>query len=428
MLIRENGQVTEATRNHLSLCSATAELTDLSGELTTSSARGNGDVSLMLTSAHIRNYKSVADLKLDFTRLTVLIGENGSGKSNILEALALAAAAVGHKLDSEFLAGRGIRVTNPSFMRSAFAGRSGEVKIFLDLYGRDDEKWTLGLEYKGEEGYAELRDTQNLKLELSESEQSLLIEVLTKYSEQDAGRSHKAAMRQLLKKLRRELDEAWVQFLIYSPEHSALRVFEREGQILPLGIKGEGLFKLLKILSGDNYEDRFAEVRKQMNLLDWYEDMRIAPELAPFEQTLQVRDRYVSNEYAYFDQRSANEGFLFLLFYFTLMVSPQTPSCFAIDNIDASLNPKLCAELIRRLAVLAKKYDKQVILTTHNPAILDGLDLHDEEQQLLVVYRNTHGHTRTRRVSAPVAVGDDPPLRLSEAFIRGLLGGLPQNF
>ena len=382
----------------------------------------------MLTSAHIRNYKSVSDLKLDLTRLTVLIGENGSGKSNILEALALAAAAVGHKLDSEFLTTRGIRVTSPSFMRSAFTERLGNLEILLDLYGREDEEWVLRLEYKEEGGYEELRETHNFKLELTEREHALLVELLRKYDEAETAGNERASIRQMLKKLRSEVDETWTQFLIYSPENSALRVFEREGQILPLGIKGEGLFKLLKILSGDAYKDRFTEVREQMKLLDWYEDLRIAPELAPFEQTLQVRDRYISNELAYFDQRSASEGFLFLLFYFTLMVSPQTPSCFAIDNIDASLNPKLCAELIRRLALLARKYDKQVILTTHNAAILDGLDLHDEEQQLLVVYRNTQGHTRTRRVSAPVPVGDEPPLRLSEAFLRGLLGGLPQNF
>jgi len=49
-----------------------------------------------------------------------LISENGCGKSNILEALALASAAADDKLDNEFLAGRGIRVTEPQFMRSAF--------------------------------------------------------------------------------------------------------------------------------------------------------------------------------------------------------------------------------------------------------------------------------------------------------------------
>ena len=42
---------------------------------------------------------------------------NGSGKSNILEAIALGSAAAQYKLDNEFLISRGIRVTETRFMR-----------------------------------------------------------------------------------------------------------------------------------------------------------------------------------------------------------------------------------------------------------------------------------------------------------------------
>lgn len=93
---------------------------------------------------------------------------------------------------------------------------------------------------------------------------------------------------------------------------------------------------------------------------------------------------------------------------FALFVSSDTPKLFAIDNVDASLNPKLCTELMRRLVVLAKKCDKQVLITTHNPAVLDGLDLNDDEQRLFMVYRNSKGHTRARRVRAPKPLGDEP--------------------
>ena len=64
---------------------------------------------------------------------------------------------------------------------------------------------------------------------------------------------------------------------------------------------------------------------------------------------------------------------------------------FAIENIDTAFNPKLCREVIKRLIELAKKHDKQIIATTHNPAILDGLDLRDDEQKLMVVQRSIDG-------------------------------------
>ena len=74
----------------------------------------------MIRNVRVENFKSIPDLTLDLGRVTVLIGANGSGKSNILEAIALASAAAQNKLDNEFLASRGIRVTETRFMRSAF--------------------------------------------------------------------------------------------------------------------------------------------------------------------------------------------------------------------------------------------------------------------------------------------------------------------
>src|ERR1700733_11520075 len=93
----------------------------------------------MIRKVRVKNYKSITDLALDLGRITVLIGANGSGKTNILEALALASAAAQNKLDNEFLISRGIRVTETRFMRSAFdkTSRSGEA-IKVSVEGDND--------------------------------------------------------------------------------------------------------------------------------------------------------------------------------------------------------------------------------------------------------------------------------------------------
>ena len=111
-------------------------------------------------------------------------------------------------------------------------------------------------------------------------------------------------------------------------------------------------------------------------------------------------------------------------------MSKDTPSIFAVDNIDASLNPRLCTRLIKDIAILTEKFDKQVFLTTHNPAILDGIDLNDENQKLFVVSRNRKGHTIVKTIDASnkpkSSTAED--LKLSEAMLRGYLGGLPKGF
>jgi hypothetical protein len=216
-------------------------------------------------------------------------------------------------------------------------------------------------------------------------------------------------------------------FVIYSPEISALRTFEKEGQILPLGVRGEGLLKLLRVLASDDVQS-WQELQHNLGLLDWLSGIDLDHDSSLPEQSIRIRDRFMAANQPAFDQRSANEGFLYLLFFFALILSKTTPRFFAIENVDTSLNPKACSELMCRLTSLALEHGKQILFTTHNPSLLDGMNLHDDKQRLFVVFRDRNGHTSVRRIMPPQPIGDELPIKLSEAFTRGLLGGIPQNF
>jgi predicted ATPase len=365
----------------------------------------------MIRQVRVKNYKSIPDLTLDLGRVTVLIGANGSGKSNILEAIALGSAAVPNKLDNEFLNSRGIRVTDTRFMRSAFMESSEPTEsIGVAVSGDDNVEFDCTLSADETVSYPKWKCT----VRLQNHEISKVFEA-----------NENGKLREALDSILADRSGALPAFLIYSPENSALRTFQAEGQILPLGVRGEGLFAHLKALNSDKHRPLLVEIKDRLKLIDWFETFNIPNDLSPGERSIRIRDRFLPDD-VLFDQRSANEGFLFLLFYVTLFTSPDTPAFFAIDNIDSSLNPKLCVALLQQLVELAKKFEKQVILTTHNPAVLDGLDLTDDEQRLLVVERNKAGHTRVRRVEAPKANGQ--PVSLSEAFMRGYIGGLPKSF
>ncbi|MEG4806645.1 AAA family ATPase [Microcoleus sp. F8-D3] len=389
----------------------------------------------MIGEVRIENYKSIQKLKLELGRVTVLIGENGCGKSNILEAIALASAAANDKLDNEFLAARGIRVTEPRFMRSAFEKDNLTKDISIELRHNDKKQFSCILQ-NDNSPYSQwisknflantetsLKDAANLLIQKYGGKNKLksLLEEENELSQQVFSSFQKDAESFIpILKLN--------EFIIYSPENPALRTFEKEGQIQPLGINGEGLFKLINVLSADPNPDKLNQIKENLQLIDWFKDFKVPQNLAAMQTSIQITDRYLDADLSYFDQRSSNEGFLFLLFYFTLFISDLTPKFFAIDNIDASLNPRLCRRLIQELVELAKKHDKQVIFTTHNPAVLDGLDLDDEEQRLFVIYRNQLGHTKARRILKPKTIDGQEPVKLSEAFLRGYIGGLPKNF
>lgn len=393
----------------------------------------------MIREIEIEGFKSIERLKLELGRVTVLIGENGCGKSNILEAIAFAGAAHADRLEHEFLASRGIRSTDPRLMRPAFPSAvPGQMRVKIRTQGRtplaisftEDESstiptWSFFLSFLNPDGAV-----THAAPEVDALIQGVAERVAAKLSL--GGLATDSAMESLLKRLakQRVIDDLGGEikrFLVFSPENSALRAFQREGQILPIGINGEGLFAHLRALERAGKREVLAALNESLELIDWFSGFEIPADLGAGEHRLSIRDRYITAD-APLDQRSANEGFLFLLFYYTLLLSPDTPRFFAIDNIDASLNPRLCARLMSDVVALTKQQDRQVVVTTHNPAVLDGLDLTDDEQRLVVVSRTPGGATRVRRVRAPEPIEGAPSLRLSEAFLRGFLGGLPDNF
>ncbi|SKB16015.1 SMC domain protein [Planktothrix sp. PCC 11201] len=387
----------------------------------------------MIQEITIKNFKSIDQLKLKLGRVTVLIGENGCGKTNILEAIALSSAAASDKLDHEFLASRGIRITEPQFMRSAFNSDDLNKEIETSFQFQNDKIITYNLQHDGEPYSSWISKISEISEEISEYKMMsrLFYESLENDGISPPNLSKSDYVKQNVKSfIMRNPDNSTLKnFLIFSPENSSLRIFKEEGQIQPLGIHGEGLLKLLTVLNAEKNQEKIQEIKEKMQLIDWLKDFRISDELSLNQKSIEIADRYLlSRKQKYFDQNSSNEGFLFLLFYFCLFISDNTPKFFAVDNIDVTLNPRLGRRLVQELVQLAKKYDRQVIFTTHNPAILDGLDLEDDQQRLFVIYRNRLGYTKAERILPPKPPEGEEPVRLSEAFLRGYIGGLPKNF
>jgi recombinational DNA repair ATPase RecF len=76
----------------------------------------------MITRVLFRRFKSIEDVEFELGRVNVLIGANGSGKSNLLEALGVLSAAAAGRVDEEALERRGVRRSVPALFQSAFPG------------------------------------------------------------------------------------------------------------------------------------------------------------------------------------------------------------------------------------------------------------------------------------------------------------------
>ena len=375
----------------------------------------------MIKQIHIKNFKSVQDLKLELGRINVFIGANGSGKSNILEAIALAGAYSADKLDYEFLTSRGIRIPSDlNHFKSLFnlENITQSIKIEFQL---DRELPTL----KYEINLYDLADGKNWSREyqIPHIEERVKFKINEGSSEVNDLEQLRELVKEEISKMFGELRNSEIEkFIIYQPEYSPLRNLFDETQIRPLGIHGEGLFRVL-----NNFpKERINAIKELLKSFDWFETFNVDIN-SKLENSINIKDRFIDKGFEWFDQRSVNEGFLFILFYLTLFSSDKTPAFFAVDNVESTLNPLLSQQLLHSISDLAKKNNKQAILTTHSAVILDGLDLRDDDQRLFVISRDMDGQTVAKRIRE-YSNESDKSMKLSERWMRGYIGGLPDNF
>ena len=98
----------------------------------------------MLEKIIVRSFKSIVDLELSLGHVNVFIGANGSGKSNILEALGVLSAAAFGIVDDESLQRRGVRPGVPKLYKSAFSGRRITPHIFFEAHAKS-ARYTVSL-------------------------------------------------------------------------------------------------------------------------------------------------------------------------------------------------------------------------------------------------------------------------------------------
>ena len=386
----------------------------------------------MINEISIHNFKSIVSLDLELGRFNVIIGPNGCGKSNILEAISFASAAAQNKLDYEYLVNRDVRMADAKFMVNAFEDDDEKLhnnRELIQLEGKCN-----GKPFLCQVSYVEaLRKWVNFADLFTNTLHNIVKDPTTEDIDRKTAYT---AISASLEKSGLKIDDLKLvlqsmispapelsDFLIYRPtEHFLRKTFETS--IFPLGVHGEGLLKYLKEVAGEKNIVLFEEINEGLGILDWFDGFQIPDDLLTNEYHLAIGDRFLKDSLHYFDEKSTNEGFLFLLFYLTLFNSKDTPRFFAIDNIESALNPKLMTKLTDYLIRRTFANDKQVIVTTHSPFVLDALDLSNDDVRLFVARRNIDGHTRLERIP----YREDRTMKLSQLWMSGLIGGLPDNF
>ncbi len=393
-----------------------------------------------LQSINLSNYKSIRKDKISLGRFNVFIGANGCGKTNILEAIAVAGAFNCNDLTYEGLYSRGVRMARPNLLISSFAANdNNSIDLTLDfLIDKTSETYSCALVPTN------INDVYTKWANLVESDgaSSQILAMFSEITRDFPGLSGEAlldiAKKRLDTKGRSENEtkfgKALIDYSIYDLNTKSLRgISPSDSKKTPLGLNGEGLDLLISSFTA---KERKKVVDTVSSLFDWlseiisdkddrYKNSGLKPGRSI--STLFFKDRFMDGKNNLLSAENSNEGILHVLFYLALFISDKTPSIFAIDNIEKALNPILCQRLIKLLAKMAEENNKQVLITTHNPAVLDGMNLLDDEQRLFEVYRNDDGHTVTKRIKFKSDLTDKTG-KLSQMWLNGVFGTQPANF
>ncbi|MBW2736575.1 MAG: AAA family ATPase [Deltaproteobacteria bacterium] len=392
----------------------------------------------MIRKISVSSFKSLADVTVDLGRVNVFVGANGSGKSNLIEALGvLGAAAEGRVNDTNLLA-RGVRPGVPDLYKSSF--RKTKVRP------------SIGLEA--------VSDTASYKVELinnpakrSGSEWLFKSELLMEGEKHVGGRSPAsqdeldptagvAATKGSKYVAARTLLDVLADYVIYAPTTSTLRGVTMDAQRRePVGLAGgrlpEAIDELLRLReSSESIADACAAA---LELVDWAhsfgsEERDAKTPLSPAVEAaasriVVFRDRYMAKGRDLLTGYDASEGALYVLLMLVLAVHPAAPRLLAVDNADHALNPRLARALFAEMCkwVLGSSEEKQLLLTTHNPLVLDGLPLDHDDVRLFAVDRTRHGKTVVNRVKVDVEQlqKQGEIWTISRLWVMGHLGGMP---
>lgn len=392
----------------------------------------------MIQRIEINGFKSLREFEIEMGAVNVFIGANGSGKSNILEAIGVLSAAASGRIDDEALMRRGVRPGLPSLYKSSFQGDRTPAGIALSAFAQEasyrvsllnpmnDPKpaWEYKTEFLASDG-ATVFDRGLRAKENYDPSLGLAALKAVELSRQDPAGA-------LLSTLQ--------EYAIYTPHTPILRGVGTDPQPRdPVGLSGSQLASAIYDLQKTAEKDEriAAALEDVLGCMDWVEAMDttlaghelLSPSVNRSKRLLRFKDRYMVKERNMLTAYDASEGALYVLFAAALTLSPSSPSFLAIDNVDQALNPRLVRELSRLLCEWVLEGERQqIIVTAHNPAAVDGLDLADERVRLFAVDRNNQGQTRVHRVRmttelAEMARKNDWPL--SRLWMMGHIGGVP---
>jgi predicted ATPase len=340
-------------------------------------------MSPVLKSAHIKNFKSLSDVNLNFKNLTIIVGANSSGKSCCLESLNLlkTIVKVGKAPPSWYLEDD-IRIGEESsgitlqvFISDA---KDADYSVNLALQGNLEENFIIVSENLTisktkviaiSKGEGEVRDENNKGKQLYRSTP----DTVALSSTGSFG----------IKPVTKNVADFIKQWEFYDLDPDFIKSYETRGfknetsdNPMRLDSFGRQLQGLLQHWASDSDDQLFKEVAAEIHQC-------LSIDLISGDhkgkQVIKIKEQN-GLEIPF---SNLSDGTLRMIGYCSLLYSPDIPSLIAIEEPERNLHPGILQDLASILKRLSQK--TQVVITTHSSQLLDCFDISDISSDVSVI-------------------------------------------
>ena len=328
----------------------------------------------MLTRVDIHNYRSIYRASVPLSPFTLLIGANGTGKTNLLRLLR-EASEVSQNIRSNKAKGD---------VRTALsAGKQVSYPVSLPM---DSTHYLYQQETQSIVFYNDKGEVQ--RIEGNGSEPGIPELANVKVFSLD---SEKAGMSESL---------------------ASMPTIEDDGS---------GLIQVLDTLKTGDREDLFnliEETFKQQ--IPDVEKLSFVPD--QHTKSLQVREKHLPTPTP---MKLLSEGTRLALMIAAILYQENNPSLVCIEDIERGLHPRLFQQIVELCFTLPEKRNGvQIIATTHNPYLVD--EFKDRESAVIIVEKE-NGQTKFTTLEEKIGESDVDEIPLGSLWYSGAVGGVPQG-
>jgi predicted ATPase len=327
---------------------------------------------MSLSSYCLKNFKAVHNSKaIRFTPLTVFIGNNGSGKSSIIESLETFQSIVLYGLDEAMIPWHGFEyIWNKAKEHKAIKDKISNPMTFILRGMAVDEKLKFHLEVVADSTFNRIY-FQDYKTAYNSSELTPAHKFISKGDITDP-------------KLRKFVSD-W-QFLRLDPYLMTEPVPQkRSKRIIKLSHTGSNIAQYLQTIRDLDLQAFNSIIESLKSVLPFAEDLQpaITSELdRKFYLTMTEE-----NIHEKLPGWLLSTGTLRILALLAVLHHPEPPPVIIIEEIENGLDPRTVHLLVDEIRYFVESGRGQIIATTHSPYLLDLLKL----SQIVMVERDASG-------------------------------------